>query len=166
MAIPHTSKGQFFSIDLVLSLVVFAIIFVFVLSLWNIYSLRLNEKINGEEIELLAFQISDILVDSQGIPGNWQQDVSTLQIIGLQQYPGSLQNDKITAFLAFDYAQSKQLFNIERFEYQFRVLDRTGNVLNLKGMAYNTSTKEIASVKRLVLLDNQTRQIIFTMWKP
>ena len=160
------TKGQFFSIDLVLSLVVFVIIFVFVLSLWNIYSLRLSEKVNAEEMQLLAFQISDILIDTKGIPGNWQQDISQLQVLGLQNYPGSLADDKITAFLALDYDQSKQLFNIERFEYQFRVLDRNGNVLNQKGMAYNTSTKEIASVKRLVLLDNQTKQVIFTMWNP
>src|SRR3989338_3341372 len=87
-------KGQIFSIDLVVSVVVFIIIFIFLISLWNLYSDRLQENVSSEEMYLVSFQISDILLRTPGTPNNWEAS-SNAVTIGLELSPGFLDQNKI-----------------------------------------------------------------------
>ncbi|MBU0456954.1 MAG: hypothetical protein ABH824_02605 [Nanoarchaeota archaeon] len=160
-----SKQGQLFSLDLVISLVAFIIVIFFVLSLWNLYLTRLGENINSEEMQLLAFQITDMLIKSPGDPNNWQDDPDNVTVIGLHLNPGYLDEDKLNTFLSLDYDQVKENFNIERFEFNFNILDLDGNIINSTGSSVNESASQAISTNRFVFIGNETRQLSFTLWR-
>ena len=158
-------QAQIFSLDLVLSLVGFTIILIFLISSWNIYSARLQENMVGEELQLTAMQMTDILTKSEGQPMQWENNPSNVSLIGLALRPGSLDEDKVNAFVSMDYNQVKKLFNIKRFEYRFMLFGINGTIQNVSGMIPSNSSSQVTSVSRYILLHNETRQLVFTLWK-
>ncbi|MBI4153117.1 hypothetical protein HY497_01220 [Candidatus Woesearchaeota archaeon] len=160
----HSSRGQMFSIDTAVSAILFLIIALFVFSLWSLYTTRLNETIQSEELQLSAFQVMDILLKSKGVPNIWEETPDDVEVIGLQLNAGAVDKGKLDAFLAMDYGKTKAAFNIERFEYNFTVLDTDGRILNSTGTALSESAAQRVSLNRIVLIGNETRQVVFTLW--
>src|SRR3989344_2537755 len=119
----QNKKAQIFSIDGFISICFCVIMIIFVMSLWNLYSLRLNENIRSEEIELLSFQITDMLAKFEGSPSLWQNDPENADIVGLNDGTGKLDEQKLNAFVEMNYTTAKKLMNIERFEYHLEVRD-------------------------------------------
>lgn len=160
----RNTKGQVFSLDMVVSVVIFIIALIFLISLWNLYSTRLQDNISSEELYLLSFQVSDILSKTSGVPNNWEKG-SNVSVIGLKLGPGGgISDDKLNAFLTYDYKEAKKVFNIERFDYQFKLLDKNGNLLNSSGLAPSDS-KQAVSISHFITVKNETRRIQFTLWK-
>ena len=156
------ARAQLVSLDLVLSAIAFLIVFLFLFSLWNLYTSRWAENEAMEELELTAFQMSDLLFKSPGIPEHWEDTPSTVITPGLAQEPGVLNSAKVQAFLGLNYTQIKRKWNIERYEFNFKLGDEQGNILNRTGIDFNSSGIIIA-VSQFILLDNSTREAILTI---
>ena len=157
-------QGQIFSTDAVVSLIAFTIVLIVILATWNLYSLRLNQNVDSEELNLIAFQVSNILTKNHGVPSNWQSSPEDVEVIGLLSSPGKVDENKLNTFLTMGYNLTKQTFNIERFEYSFFVQDVSGQVLNFSGINVSNAEQSV-SVNNLVLVNNETRELIFTLWK-
>lgn len=155
-------NGQLFSVDLALSLVAFLVLFIVIMGFWNLYSLRLNQDIAVEETNLLAIQITDILVDSPGVPADWEEQVQNAEVLGLSRSRGRLDPGKVSALTNISEQKLKQLFNIERFAYRLQLTDRNGTILLSRGFASPPPGQEIVSVQRVVLLQNETTYV--TLW--
>jgi len=119
----------------------------------------------SEELELLAFQITNTLTKSWGLPDTWELSPGNVSVIGLGHNPGSLDTDKLNTFLSLNYNQTRTIFNIERFEYEFKVLDLDRTVLNTTGIPPSTTAAQSVSVSRFVLVKDEPRHIIFTLWR-
>lgn len=158
-------KGQLFSLDLVLSIVVFFVLFLFMLSLWHLYTVRLAHRLDSEELQLAAFDISELMVKSSGVPSNWESDPSTVQVLGLSNAPGALDEKKLAAFLAMDYNASKQVYNIERFEYSLKIISPNGSITEQAGKEPDDSVKESISVTRIVLVGEDTSTMQVILWE-
>src|SRR3989344_5506685 len=157
-------KAQLFSLESILSIVLFIIVILFLLSFWNLYSSRLSSQIHSEELQLQAAQVTDILVSSRGYPDEWEADPASVVIPGLMLNPGSLDEQKLNQFLALDYETLKQLLNIERFDIAFELRDVSGNVLENRGNISSTADEAVV-FQRLMLLKNQTRQVYVALWE-
>ena len=157
-------KAQIFSTDLVLSMIVFEIMIIFIFSIWNLYTVRLAQDINSKDLGITTFEVCEILISNQGIPENWQENPSNVTTIGLASNTNSLSQEKINSFLIQDYNQTKEKFNIERFEFNFKILDLNNNLLNSTGLNTTEETEEIISIQRFIDIENNTRQTIFTLW--
>ncbi|HLC74359.1 MAG TPA: hypothetical protein VJH88_00715 [Candidatus Nanoarchaeia archaeon] len=157
-------KAQLFSLESILSIVLFIIVILFLLSFWNLYSSRLSSQIHSEELQLQAAQVTDILVSSRGYPDAWEADPASVVIPGLMLNPGSLDEQKLNQFLALDYETLKQLLNIERFDIAFELRDVSGNVLENRGNISSTADEAVV-FQRLMLLKNQTRQVYVALWE-
>ena len=159
-------KGQLFAIDTMLSLVGFILFFVVLLSLWNILVGRFHENSITEELQIEAFQISDLLLTTSGLPVNWEKNPLNVTSIGLMYNDGELDIEKINAFFSLNYSTTKKRFNIERLEYLAQLKDRQGNAINSTGIApTNKTTTYVISIARFMRLGNQTVQFQFTLWR-
>ena len=158
-------EGQIFSIDLVLSVIIFLILIIFLISVWNLYTTRLNERIATEEIQLLAFEMTDILVETEGVPSNWEENPENVTILGLRNDFKSLDEEKLAAFLLLDYDTIKNKFNIERMEFEFKILEENGSIINTTGISFKNVTEQKTAVRRFVTIGNITRQIVVTLWR-
>ena len=105
MSAHKNKKGQLFSIDASLSLIVFILILLFLLVIWNLYSARLEKRVQEEEMQLVAMQALDILTKTWGVPNDWElkppinpdPPTNNPQVLGLQLNPGSL--DTVTSVI-------------------------------------------------------------------
>ncbi|MDP3919007.1 MAG: hypothetical protein Q8Q35_03855 [Nanoarchaeota archaeon] len=160
-----SKKGQLFSMDLVVSLVAFSVVLLFLFGMWNLYSVRLNENIASADLSLTAFQVTDTLIKSKGFPSTWENDLNNISTIGLNSYPGALDQNKVNTFLTMDYNYTKEIFNIERMDFQFRIFDSYGNEVNSIGIAPTDDASESITITRIILIDGTKRKILFTLWR-
>jgi len=158
-------RGQVFSVDLVVTVIAFIIIFVFLISFWNLNVLRFSERKYSDELQLLSFQTTDILIKSPGVPNNWEDNSNNISVIGLGLSLGYLDANKVNTFLGLDYDLTKEKFNIERFDYRFELLSIDGEVLNTSGANLSNNLLENIAVSRIVMIGNETRLIQFNLWR-
>ena len=130
---------------------------------WNLYNVRLNEDLEYEKIQLIAFQITDLLVKSPGYPAGWEENPSNVGIIGLAQNDRVLSQDKVTAFMNLEYNSSKERFNIEYYDYKFKIKSLSNSVMQESGLNFGGDTSVV--IERYVLLDDERRIMEFTLWK-
>ena len=154
-------QGQLVSLDLVLSMAAFFLVCLFLFSLWNLYLNRLQENMQTEEVELLAFQISNMLMGSPGVPFNWEKNPAMVQTPGLAVERGIVDADKIDAFFNISYNETKRLWNIERYEFQFKMLNEQGTLMQSRGPELNHST--VIALSRWALVDGQAYQFMFAL---
>ena len=162
----NNKKAQLFSLDGLTSMFICIIMVLFILAMWNLYSLRLNENITAEEMQLFAFQITDLMINYEGMPSNWHNDPLNASVIGLQDENRGLHEKKLNTLMTMNYTRVKQLLNIERFEYFMEVYDDNGNLLNSSGSSPENQTVEgqVAAL-RFSTIGNAARQIRLTLWR-
>ena len=155
-------KAQIASVDLFIAITVFLILAAATIYTWNLYNTRLTENLEYEKMQLIAFQITDLLVKNPGHPSGWEE-TSNAGVIGLAQDDRVLSQDKVTAFVNLDYNTSRELFNIELYDYKFRMKDLSNNVLQESGQEFTGDTSIV--IERYVLFNNEKTIMEFTIWK-
>jgi hypothetical protein len=163
-------RGQAFSLDLVFSMLGFMVILILVIASWSFYSNRLDDNVGEEELQLRAFLITDVLVQSPGFPRDWEKNISavskqTVTLLGLAKKDRVLSDEKINLLAAIDYNNTKEIFNIKQLEFHLQILDLNDNEIEAIGKKANESKYTVA-VARYVLQNNQRRKVLFTLWRP
>jgi len=156
-------KAQIASIDLFIAITIFLFLALITIYTWNLYNTRLGESLEYEKMQLIAFQITDLLVKNPGHPSGWEESPANVGVIGLAQDDRVLSQSKITAFANLDYDTSKERFNIEPYDYKFKIKDLSNNVIQESGQAFIGDTSIV--VERYVLLNNEKTIMEFTLWK-
>jgi len=160
----NTKKGQLASMDLLFALFGFILVMIFVISMWALYMNRLNTSIENRDLELSALQTVDTLLRSTGTPINWEINPNTSEVLGLSSPDGSIDNEKLSAFLKLSYNSTATKLKIKRFKFNFSIYNLNGTILNSTGL-FTNGTKQVVSVDRLVIIKNETRKISFTLWR-
>ncbi|MBW2985450.1 hypothetical protein KY313_02230 [Candidatus Woesearchaeota archaeon] len=130
-------KSQSVVIDLFIALFVFILIMSIITIMWNRYNLDLNQKITQKDMWLKAYHITDLLVESQGNPIDWEINISNISYvrnhvssIGLVNLDRQLSLDKVEAFKILsnstNYNITRELLNIEGFEFYFTLFHSSG----------------------------------------
>lgn len=153
-------KAQIAMTDLLLALILFTILFLGLIFFWTFYQSKFVDNFARDEMELLAFQISDALIRTPGYPSNWESNVNLTQSPGLSSSERVLSSAKIAAFSNFTYNQTKTFFNIERFEYY--ILIKQNNTVIYETNV--TPTGRIVSIRRNVYYENQDTTLDFALW--
>ena len=173
-------KGQLWSMDASLSMVVFILILFALIIIWNLYSNRLGQKVQEEEMQLAALQAMDALTKTWGVPNDWElrppyEPFSVApfnpQVLGLQLNPGSLDNKKVEALDnsradKIDDTEFAKLLNIDRYEYYFRILNSQGQPVLEKGKPPAISTlkkPKVVSVSSFMYYKGENNEVVLTL---
>lgn len=162
--ITDNKKAQLFSIDIVVALVLLLILFVFLISIWNLNTSKLSDNLSSEEMELLSYHITNILFNTKGTPDNWELFPENTTTYGLSKSPNTLDPDKVNAFLSINYNDSKVIFNIERYDYLLKIQDINGNTLNTLGIE-PSNQKQSITLTKITKISDEKRIILFTLWQ-
>lgn len=155
-------KGQISTTDLFVAIFVFLILLTTILVTWNVYSNRLNEGILYENLLLNAFYITDTLVKTQGQPDNWTLD--DVRTIGLAFNDRNLSKSKVEQFVSMDYNSTKEILNIERYDFYFQIEDPNGaNLIDPYGVI--GVGENIVRISRVVVYDGGPAYVRFTLWE-
>ena len=171
-----THKAQVAITDLIIALVIFLILLAVVLGTWNIYTTRYAEEMSYRNLELTAFQATQLLVSQQGMPTAWENldlenpdDLAQLQVLGIASSPMVLDPDKVNAlFLSLDAGAIAERLNIERYKFylEFTNLD---NVALIEGKGDNPgltpdAVHELVKLRRIVRYKNALVFFYFSLW--
>ena len=122
---PAETKGQVSSFDIIISVIIFTIIFVALrgIVLSNITSTSNNLSYN--EMQIITQQAIEGLTETYGYPKDW--NTSSVELIGLEKYPGVLDTTKVTALFSMDYNKVSTLLALGKYEYHLTIKTSTKN---------------------------------------
>jgi len=139
-------RAQISSIDLVLAIIVFSILFVFFVSSWSTTVSSAKNAMKKNRMEYAAISATDLMLKSAGSPAHWEQNTSSVQMVGLASTPNVLSSAKLAAFTAMDYSQQKSLLGMQE-EFYFYV-DNTDGVRLYEGGNLTVKSKGVVSIGR------------------
>ncbi|NIO23056.1 MAG: hypothetical protein GTN38_03465 [Candidatus Aenigmarchaeota archaeon] len=150
-------KGQVWSLDFVTSLVIFTLVLIPLLFVWNYVNIQNMEQRTFDEIETLALSISDSLIRTKGVPENWNS--SNVNVIGLAEGENVLSIPKVSEFLYMgnnEYDLTKNIL-VGRYDFFFSITDLNGTVYGTAGS--KPADRTIVPVERYCLYNNRVVKI-------
>jgi len=179
MKMKLNKKGQSFSLEGILSYVIFLAIFAVILFLWSSVTTTIIESEETYKVKELSDNIVESLIRNPGIPRNWTP--ANVEVIGLAKEPRILDENKVLSFVGMmnyssgNYTINKHKLNLGRrgynFEFFFKITNTTGNVITLNnrslvcGLEPRNATL-IHTVIRTAILNDEIVKIYFTLWVP
>lgn len=157
-------KAQAIATDLFIALAIFVLITAFIIYLWNDYNTKLNEDVEYERLQILAYQITNQLVKTQGLPKSWEKNPSGFDEIGLATSDRKLSTGKVDSFISLPYDSVRNALNLEGYGYSFKVKSSANNVLKSSGETIPEGT-EAVGLERYVIYDNEKAILEFKIWK-
>lgn len=161
------------SFDFYFSIVVFIIfvssLFFKLITFFPLYS----EEITSQRLRSEAFQLSEILVDNVGYPGNWHTDAANAKLLGLLDETKNKTNlvslSKITALKNLCQSDFNKVLQIMDVSDGFSVLLAKRSVdppQELLGcLPADTTGRGRAEVKRIVAFGPDFGELTVQVWK-
>lgn len=147
-----SSKGQINSIDFMIAVLIFAVLLIFIIGFWFLNMAEINGMVGRDRLDSAAIAVSDMLVKTPGVPGNWEEDPANAWAVGLAESQNVISSEKVANFTALDYNVSKELLGLDG-DFYFYVEDLEGNRLYESGIAELGSG--VAPVLRFGVLDGE-----------
>lgn len=154
-------KAQIAVTDFFIALFIFVILLSFIMLTWNRYNLRLNERLEYEDMLTQALQVSNGLVKTSGYPVNWNS--SNVKVIGLASTDRVLSSDKLARFNNMSDADLIDTFKIAPYYFMFQLKNINGSAILAKGYAF--SGDRSANIKRIVLYNGKEAIVEFSLWE-
>ena len=169
-------KAQIGSTDLFVAISIFTVLFVLVVLSWNNYAAVLSTRMDFAETEIKAFQLSNQLVRTPGSPGMWEQLASPSAIveIGLAEKPNVISRKKAIKFTDssfLSYAQIKDSFKLQHYNFTINITDTSGNIKYEGGRPLSigdtlpSKSNNIVILRRNVLYENENAILKVVLWK-
>lgn len=160
-------KGQAVILDLLIAIVVFLLVFSFLAWTYTRHFLRLDSETSDNTLMMKAFDITEILTKSEGIPNDW--NISNVQAIGLASGDRVLSTQKIQQFSNMSYNVSKRMFGISDKEFFLQIRDLTNSNLFEAGISPSennscNNTYRAVTLKRFAFWGGQKVVLYFTLW--
>lgn len=156
-------KGQVVITDLMVSIFIFIFIVLLIFSLWTFHNVRLQDNLNFEDMQTKAFQISNVLVKSQGDPSNWENNHSTVSVIGLAQDDRILSEAKMNNLTDMSYGNVSRLLKLGKYNMSLNISDLSGNTLASFGEYKEGET--VVEIRRYVLYGETKSIMALRIWE-
>lgn len=160
-------SGQAVIIDLFVAVSVFIILIIILTITWDLYNVRLQTRMEYDEMILKTFLISDALVKSEGVPFDWDDNptpsVATIRQLGLADRRGILSDKKVEKYLSLSNADVKDILNIGLYNYYFLIRDVNGTPYVSRGAV--PQGKLAVNSGRIVVYKGGPRVMEFALWK-
>jgi len=159
-------KSQINIFDLFAALAITVILFTAIILAWNKFSISLNEKTKEQELLSRAYQISDILLTSQGNPSNWE-DYNSVSInsLGLAFDDRIISSRKLSKFVQLDYNNDiKRLLKIpdNNIFFNFTFINKT-YITHLGGPV--PTDRKVIFITRLIQYNETVAKMEMALWE-
>ena len=116
------SKKGYIQIDFAFALLIFTVFIIFIFNYYSSYMNQHEKMIIQNKMEITAEDLCNLLVNSQGVPRNWESNLSTLKILGLKNKSTySLNPSKVSRLLSGNYLNITKNLNDE-FIYGIKIV--------------------------------------------
>ncbi|VVB98833.1 Uncharacterised protein [uncultured archaeon] len=154
------SRGQVFSIDFIVAMIVLVLCLAFITSYWNGTMSSTSQAIERNRLASSALVASDALLSGPGYPSDWENNASAVQSLGIARAgsPNEIDMAKLSNFTSLPYGKAKSLLGI-RSEYHFMV-EGVGSAASYE--SGNASYGESAfGITRFAVLEGKIVKVTF-----
>ncbi|MFH0956738.1 MAG: hypothetical protein V1813_02655 [Candidatus Aenigmatarchaeota archaeon] len=155
-------RGQMWSFDLVLSLIIFFTAAIALLSAWNHMSAGMADTRAIKTAELRALTISDALIRTPGIPADWNE--ANVEVVGLSISEGILDQQKVSMFTSMDHDVARAMIGIAPYDFYFELSDINGTVYENTTVPPDQSASIIIPVDRYAIYNGRIARARLIVW--
>jgi len=158
-------KAQLWSLDFVMSLLIFLSAMLAVMFAWSNISMNAAETRQLKELQLKALTLSDSLIRTGGLPEDWNE--GDVVVIGLAQEENVLHATKVDRFFNLsdsDYGRARGLLNMGLYDFLFEISDMNGTVFRNTSVPIGADAEVIVPVERYCLLGDRIVKVRLTIW--
>lgn len=152
-------KGQIISTDFIAAVFLFITIFALFMTVWYSNVNYFQQVAEMQNMEKIASRALDIMVKSGGYPDNWESSPASASTIGLADSDRKLNANKLSAFIAMNYATAKDKLKTEGYEFYFAMQ----NSSIYKGM--QPSSENFVLDRRIVIYNGIIQTIEISLWR-
>ena len=171
------TRGQFFSVDMLIAVVIFGIILISFFSINQYVNRHINNEERKNDLFAIAAYASSSLVETPGNPGEWYtysnedieegKDKKKVHSLGLSRNIDgwNLQQEKIDKMVALNesYDSLKNLLGVKGPGYELFVNVSYSGGQHIAGVFPNKA-ENIISIERYALLNNQRAKVSVKVW--
>jgi len=154
-------RGQFFSPDLIIALILFIVILAFFFVSSNSMSVQIDLYSTKNQLDEFSHTVINPLVLFPGEPFNWEiKSFSDLNRVGLAKEKNVLDKEKVGRFVEFlttDYAALRTKMSLGKYDFKFELQDFNGEIIIEAGYVNPSFTSRIVH-KRIA--SYESRQVI------
>ena len=140
-------KGQIFTIDFMISIAIFIIVLITIISTWYFIDTHIKEVESRRDMHSVSLSVSDALVRSSGHPQDWNS--TNVQSVGLAKEEYVLDLRKVMSLMNMDYDTARSVMRLGNYHISIYLTDLNG---------YNVSTGVLRSP--VAYFCNQQRNIV------
>lgn len=161
-------KGQIWSIDFIVSVVIFIIMITALFFSFDILSRDAQKQNELLLMQDLVLEVTESLVRSPGYPLDW--DNETVGIIGLARDENVLDQNKVMEFLNVSYNSSRAFLSMTYYDFNFSIEYLNGSVMNLDGFDISKGidcsyASDVLAVNRFVILNGSISKLKLVLCK-
>ena len=156
-------KSQVFSLDFIVAVFVFILLFTVGLRWWDSTTNTLSESIISSSIEHKADALLQLLITTKGVPYNW--DLDAIQY-GLATEMYTLDKNKVEMFVDYsmdNYDIIRKNLGIADYEFNFKIKSSTGELLYDTGR-FPPYVREVVRIVRVARLDDNPVEVELLVW--
>ncbi|MEA2036065.1 MAG: hypothetical protein U9O94_01045 [Nanoarchaeota archaeon] len=157
-------KSQIVVADLFIAMFIATMLIIIIIFTWNNYAILLDENIEYNEMQIIAFQTADLLVKSKGEPVNWEYSPNNVDAIGLASSDRVISEEKVGEFVNLPYNVTSKLLGVDLYDFRFELNHINGTMMEEYGKTPE-GNKSIVSVQRIVSYKNEKAVVEFVLWK-
>ena len=158
------AKGQVFSIDFIMAVIVFVLCMVFITSFWQVSVVSASQAVERNRLAASALVASDALIYGSGMPDKWESSTSDAVALGLAKKgsPGELEQAKLAAFSELSNSSSgtvRKLLGLHS-EYYLQVQGVESDYLFEAGNSSQLGSRSVG-ITRYAVLDGEMVRVRF-----
>jgi hypothetical protein len=156
-------RGQIFSSDLILAVVVFFILMIVVSHMWGDSTKRADTWVKREIMQRKAYQASSFLILSPGYPFSW--DSNDVKVLGLTMGEQNVIGiNKFNELQSMTESDIKELLNVEEYNLYIVLSYHGGSTIGFVGTAPSANATEIISIDSYVVYNNGLAVLDLRLW--
>lgn len=161
-------KAQIFTIDFIIAFIVFSLLLVSALLMWDKTARKTQEDIYANEMAHISERTAKMLISTRGQPITWEQNPDDVKAVGLADGLGHLSQAKIDALTQLgdpdtgDMEEFRGLTGAGNYRIYVRITNATGH---LKGEAGEIPTGDvIVNTRRISSMGTQSVFVDVSIW--
>lgn len=157
------SRGQIASIDLLVSILLFVIIFITLRGIWLNNISTVGTELDQFQMQMQAKQSLNVLLNTSGDPTNWESvNPSLINLIGISDSKEVISNKKINSFIKLPYLVSQEKMGLTKYDFNLELFSNETAILSY-GMPIDNNSK-VVELKRFVVYNGGEALVVFKVF--
>jgi len=145
--ITHMNRAQMFSLDYIMSVVIFTMILVILLPVWGTVNQQIQDAEARKEMQMVSISVVELFSRSTGNPSNWTNE--SIFSIGLANSAHVVNATKVLELRKIDYRTAKSLLGMNPYNFTLNFTNSRGYLIT-SGVARSPAAYYSASAHELM----------------